>query len=219
MPKEIKEASNRIMCWGYDEKKNRFVVKRFGGNIKYFASAQKLKSLPTWDIRALSRVKFINHSKNSAASSVHDLIVRECDKGFDVFRPQQAKRMILKHVIDPITLHLQINLKVKPADVKMRIPLTERQPECLRNFKKWYFDSLMGEAVIKNLDKSTIRVLDPMDLFSFDDNDLEKLMKEPINSGAGVELKNEARMYSRVATRTLRMRKESRIIEEGSSSI
>jgi hypothetical protein len=126
MPKIICESSNRIMSWGYDENKKLLVVKRFRGNVQYFANAHKLRSLPTWDVRALSKVKFINHSKSGDGKNIQKMIERECLRGFDVFRPQQATRRRLKHVIDPITRRPQIKLYVKPAEVEMRVLLPER---------------------------------------------------------------------------------------------
>ncbi|KAI3810590.1 hypothetical protein L1987_20211 [Smallanthus sonchifolius] len=71
-----------------------------------------------------------------------------------------------------------------------------------------------GEAVIKTLDGEFIRVFDPMDMFMFDTSDLHTLFTHPIGVGAGNATKDETKLYMRVMTRALKMRKQQLELKE-----
>ncbi|KAI3825005.1 hypothetical protein L1987_06480 [Smallanthus sonchifolius] len=146
----------------------------------------KFKTLPTWDIRELSHLDLINPSRNSNAANFETYLRNQCalDK-FDSFQPQVPKC---------------IKQKKKDKDGK-------------RQFKCEY-DSKTHEALITQQDLAKVRVFDPMDLFSFSDEDLKILYHNPIQCDMSSMNKTEAKLYMMVDTRCLSMRYEAKIIKK-----
>ncbi|KAI3754659.1 hypothetical protein L1987_54446 [Smallanthus sonchifolius] len=81
-------------------------------------------------------------------------------------------------------------------------------------FKRWEYDSSTHEAVITQYDLPEVRVFDPMDLFSFSDEDLKILYHNPIQCDMSSKIKIEAKLYMRVVARYLSMRYEVKMIKK-----
>ena len=84
---------------------------------------------------------------------------------------------------------------INPAKVVTRIKLPEEVPVALNDFKKWFYDSRTGEAVIRSNENVDIRILDPMDVFMFGLSDLTILNASRINVGAGNANMEEAALF------------------------
>lgn len=137
----------QIMAWMYDALKGFFAVKRRGGIIQYFKGAHDLQSLPIWDIRELAKHEQINYTHDSTGTNLQNLIRRECERGFEVFKPQKPVRSISKKTIDPETKVGRVRLVVKPAKTVNRVAIPVEMPVMMRDLDKWFYDSNTGEAV------------------------------------------------------------------------
>ncbi|MFS7969361.1 hypothetical protein Hanom_Chr09g00808281 [Helianthus anomalus] len=142
----------------YNNLGGMFVIKRRGGVIQYFRTVYDLFSLPRWDLRELDRLDMLNPEDRSVGGDFECIIAKECNK---------------------------VTWVINPAKVVTRIKLPEEVPVFLNKFKKWFYDSHTGEAVIRLTKNEDIRILDPMDVFKFGLSDLTVLNASRINVGAG----------------------------------
>ncbi|MFS8003839.1 hypothetical protein Hanom_Chr13g01218601 [Helianthus anomalus] len=108
---------------------------------------------------------------------------------------QRPRRRVSKTKIDPVTGKGKVTWVINPAKVVTRIKLPEEVPVCLNKFKKWFYDSHTGEAVIRSTENEDIRILDPMDVFMFGLSDLTVLNASRINVGAGNTNLEEAMLF------------------------
>ncbi|MFS7977430.1 hypothetical protein Hanom_Chr10g00903871 [Helianthus anomalus] len=81
------------------------------------------------------------------------------------------------------------------AKVVTRIKLPPEVPVSLNNFKKWFYDSQTGEAVISSNSNEDIKILHPMDVFMFGLSDLNVLYANKIHVGAGNVNLEEAMLF------------------------
>ncbi|KAJ0827439.1 hypothetical protein HanRHA438_Chr17g0825731 [Helianthus annuus] len=160
---EKSEATDKIISWKYDNLRGMFVVKRRGGVIQYFATGFDLFTLPRWDLRELGRLDLLNHNERGIGRDFERIIAKECNKGFQNHVPQCPRRRVSKTTIDPITGKGKVTWVINPAKVVTRIKIPEDVLVALTNFKKWFYDSQTGEAVIRSNENEDIRILDPMD--------------------------------------------------------
>ncbi|KAK1429686.1 hypothetical protein QVD17_11901 [Tagetes erecta] len=86
----------------------------------------------------------------------------------------------------------------------------------LQEFVKWFYDNCTGEAIIRLEGEHLpeIRLFDPMEIFSFSDEDLKVLCENEIKHGAGDDTKTEANLFVRVANRARGVRAELRRVNE-----
>jgi len=68
--------------------------------------------------------------------------------------------------------------------------------------------------VVRGKDGSEWRLFDPMEVFSFSDEDLKILCENPIRVGAGAETRKEAALFERVANRARGIRSEIKELTE-----
>ncbi|MFS8033827.1 hypothetical protein Hanom_Chr17g01574161 [Helianthus anomalus] len=78
------------------------------------------------------------------------IIAKECNKGFPTIKPQRPRRRVSRTTKDPITGKGKVTWVINPSKVVTRIKLSDDVPVCLNNFKKWFYDSHTGEAVIRS---------------------------------------------------------------------
>ncbi|KAK1411726.1 hypothetical protein QVD17_38287 [Tagetes erecta] len=97
-----------------------------------------------------------------------------------------------------------------------RVRVPDTQPPRLQDFLKWFYDNSTGEAVIrlKGEDRPEIRLFDPMEIFSFCDEDLRVLCENRIKHGAGDDTKIEANLFVKVANKARGIRAELRSVNE-----
>ncbi|MFS7929074.1 hypothetical protein Hanom_Chr04g00328291 [Helianthus anomalus] len=195
---EKTEATDKIISWMYSNLRGMFVVKRRGD----------LFSLPRWDLRELGRLDILNPGDRSVGGDFERLIAKECNRGFPNQRTQRPRRRVSKTTIDPVTGKGKVTWVINPAKVVTRINLPDKVAICLNNFKKWFYDSHTGEAMIRSNENEDIRILDPMDLFMFGLSDLTMPNASRINDGAGNANLEEARLFQRVVERAWKLKRE-----------
>ncbi|KAI3773789.1 hypothetical protein L1987_48322 [Smallanthus sonchifolius] len=158
----------------------------------------------------------INHGNHSEGTNVEKLIISKCHKRFPMFKPQQPTRRKSKKEIDPVTKCPKIITYVKPTKVVNRVLIPPEREAYLNHFIKWFYDNLTREAVLcrDGTPVNDIRVLDLMDMFSFSIPDLEILFKNNIRMGAGHATQEEARLFARVVTRALELKKKMAELKE-----
>ncbi|KAM0011590.1 hypothetical protein Hdeb2414_s0061g00762861 [Helianthus debilis subsp. tardiflorus] len=192
----------------YDNLRGMFVVKRRGGVIQYFATGFDLFTLPRWDLRELGRLELLNHEERGIGRDFERIIEKECNKDFPNHTPQRPRRRISKTTFDPVTGKGKVTWVINPAKVVTRVKLPEEIPVALKDFKKWFYDSKTGEAVIRSNDNVDICILDPMDVFKFGLSDLTMLNVSRINVGAGNANLEEAALFQRAVERAWRLKRD-----------
>ncbi|KAJ0886964.1 hypothetical protein HanRHA438_Chr09g0385351 [Helianthus annuus] len=205
---EKNEATDRIISWMYNNLRGMFVVKRRGGVIQYFQTGFDLYTLPRWDLRELGRLDLLNPEERGIVRDFEGLIAKECNKGFPNHRPQRPRRRVSKTTIDPVTGKRKVTWVINPAKVVTRIKLPKEIPVALKDFKKWFYDSKTGDAVIRSNENVDIRILDPMDVFMFGLSDLTVLNASRINVGAGNANLEEAMLFQRAVERAWKLKRE-----------
>ncbi|MFS7930042.1 hypothetical protein Hanom_Chr04g00339501 [Helianthus anomalus] len=108
---------------------------------------------------------FVVKRRGALGGDFERIIAKECNKGFPTFKPQRPRRRVSKTTKDPITGKGKVTWVINPAKIFTRIKLRDEVPVCLNNFKKWFYDSFTGEAVIRSNENEDIKILDPMDVF------------------------------------------------------
>ncbi|MFS8003933.1 hypothetical protein Hanom_Chr13g01219691 [Helianthus anomalus] len=157
-----------------------------------------MQCVPRWDIHELRNLDMINPTYSSIRADFERLILRECNRGFTVFKPQHPRRRVLKTTKDPITGKGKVTWVIDPAKAVMRIKIPPELPVMLTNFKKWFYNRKTGEAVIRCNSNEDIRILDPIDVFMFCLSDLNILYSHKTHVGAGNEYKEEGMLFQRV---------------------
>ncbi|MFS7994293.1 hypothetical protein Hanom_Chr12g01104191 [Helianthus anomalus] len=205
---EKTEATDKIISWMYRNLRGMFVVKRRGGVIQYFQIGFHLFTLPRWDLRELGRLDILNPEDRSIGGDFERLIAKECYKGFPNHMPQRPRRRVSKTTIDLVTGKGKVTWVINPAKVITRIKLPEEVPVSLNNFKKWFYDSKTGEAVIGSNENVDIRILDPMDVFMFGLSNLTVLNARRINVGAGNANLEEAMLFQQAVERAWKIKRD-----------
>ncbi|MFS7914659.1 hypothetical protein Hanom_Chr02g00156161 [Helianthus anomalus] len=129
-------------------------------------------------------------------------------RGFPTIKTQRPRRRVSKTTKDPITGKGKVTWVINPAKVVTRIKLPDEVPVCLNNFKKWFYDSHTGEAVIRSNENEDIKILDPMDVFMLGLSDLTVLNANRINVGAGNANLEEAMLFQRAVERAWKRKQE-----------
>ncbi|KAI3676271.1 hypothetical protein L1987_85875 [Smallanthus sonchifolius] len=101
--------TGEILAWMYDDDKKMYVIKRGDGNIQYFDRSSKMKTLPYWDIRELSKLKLIKSSNNTFATNFEEYLKKECGKDKLKRKDKNGKKKIQDkspefRVFDPVYL-------------------------------------------------------------------------------------------------------------------
>ncbi|MFS8034575.1 hypothetical protein Hanom_Chr17g01582771 [Helianthus anomalus] len=137
---EKTEVTDKIISWKYFNLKGMFIMERRGGVIQYFKTGYNMTSLPRWDIRELRRLELINPTNSSIGADFERLILRECNRGFTIFKPQGPGRRVSKTMKDLITGKGKVTLVINLAKVVRRVKIPPEIPVTLTDFKKWFYD-------------------------------------------------------------------------------
>ncbi|MFS7890140.1 hypothetical protein Hanom_Chr00s000007g01615271 [Helianthus anomalus] len=124
--------------------------------------------------------------------------------GYDLF----SLPRVSKTKKGPITGKRKVTWVINPAKVVTRIKLPDEVLVCLNNFKKWFYDSHTGEAVIRSNENEDIKILDPMDVFMFELSDLTVLNANRIHFGAGNANLEKAMLFQRAVERAWKRKRE-----------
>ncbi|KAI3821073.1 hypothetical protein L1987_08629 [Smallanthus sonchifolius] len=161
----------------------------------------------------LSNMKLINPSNNTFARNFEEFLKKECTKdNFESFKPQvpECKKLKKKDKDG----RRRFRYIVKPADTVSTVHVPARKEVFIKGFKRWEYDSRNHEAVITQHSSPEVRVFDPVDLFSFFDEDLKILYHSPIQFDMSLKIKAEAKLYMRVVARCLSRRYEANVIKK-----
>ncbi|XP_022024046.1 uncharacterized protein LOC110924335 [Helianthus annuus] len=161
-----------------------------------------------WDLREHGRLDLLNPDERGIGRDFQRLIAKECNKGFPNHSPQRPRRRVSKTTIVPVTGKGKVTWVINPAKVVTRIKLPEEVVVALKDFKKWFYDSKTGEAVIRSNENVDIRILDPMDVFMFGLSDLTVLNASRINVGARNANLEEAMLFQRPVERAWKIKRE-----------
>ncbi|MFS7997513.1 hypothetical protein Hanom_Chr12g01142671 [Helianthus anomalus] len=143
----------------------------------------------------------INMANSRIGADFERLILRECNRGFTVFKPQRPRRRVSKTTKDPIIDKGKVTWVIDPGNVVIRVKIPLEIPVTLTNFKKWFYDGKTGEAVIRSNSNEDICILDLMDVFMFCMSDLNVLYGHKIHVSARNEYKEEGMLFQRVVER------------------
>ena len=192
------EAVGKILSWAYDQYLDVFMIKRLDG-IQYLKrSIRSFNQLPLCELRVLAEEKMINNSDDMLAAAIKNNLVKEVRIGvYDYIKPQKLKRIKIPNDIDWITRKPRVRYEYKPVKSLKRIPLRIFGFDIMRSLKYWYLDSNTTESVFVNEDKKEIlRMLDPLKLVNFSEDDLLILQRNRIEFHKDHEV--EARQFQRV---------------------
>ena len=196
--KNRSEAVGKILSWAYDQYLDVFMIKRIDG-IQYLKrSIRSFNQLPLCELRVLAEERMINNSHDLLAVAIKNNLVKEVRTGkYDYIEPQKLKRIKIQNDIDWITRKPRVRYEYKPVKSLKRIPLRMFGFDIMRNLKYWYLDSDTSEAVFMNEDKKEIlRMLDPLNLINFSEDDLLILKTNRIDYHKDHE--TEANQFQRV---------------------
>ncbi|KAK1432243.1 hypothetical protein QVD17_09138 [Tagetes erecta] len=191
-----KQMDRQIIAWKY--------------NSLHFAT------LPRWDLRRLADLPLLG-KEDSGRAYAFEVTIREAAKtNFADFGYQKPRRMRQKRDRHWVSWKGKIVLKIEAPKVMTRVRVPDTQPPRLQDFLKWFYDNSTGEAVIrlKGEDRPEIRLFDPMEIFSFCDEDLRVLCENRIKHGAGDDTRIEANLFVKVANKARGIRAELRSVNE-----
>ncbi|KAK1410109.1 hypothetical protein QVD17_36642 [Tagetes erecta] len=192
------------------------MVKRRGGDICYIKNRKHFATLPRWDLRRLAELPLLG-KEDSGRACAFEVTIREAAKtNFVDFGYQKPRRMRQKRDRHWVSWKGKIVLKVEAPKVMTRVRVPDTQPPRLQDFLKWFYDNSTGEAVIgmKGDDRPEIRLFDPMEVFSFCDEDLRLLCENRIKHGAGDDTRTEANLFVKVANKARGIRAELKSVNE-----
>ena len=192
------EDVRKILSWAYDQYLDVFMIKRIDG-IQYLKrTIRSFNQLPLCELRVLAEERMINNSHDLLAAAIKNNLVTEVRTGkYDYIKPQKLKRIKIPNDIDWITRKPRVRYEYKPVKSLKRIPLRTFGFDIMRNLKYWFLDSDTSEAVFVNNEKKEIlRMLDPLNLVNFSEDDLLILQRIRIDYHTDHEI--EARQFQRV---------------------
>jgi len=167
-------------------------------------------------LRRLAELPLLNKENSARATAFEVVIRRAAEDNFTSFGYQKPKRMKSKKDKHWVSWKGKIVLKLTAPKVLSRVRIPDTQPDRLGEFMKWFYDNSTGEAIIRlaGEDRPEIRLFDPMEVFSFSDEDLKFLCENQIKHGAGDDTENEANLFMRVANKARGIRAELREVNE-----
>jgi len=210
------QMDRQIIAWKYNTEVEAYMIKRRGGDITYIKKRKYFATLPRWDLRRLAELPLLNKENIGRATTFEVALRRAAKDNFNAFGYQKPKRMKSKKDKHLVSWKGKIVLKLTAPKVLSRVRIPDTQPERLGDFVKWFYDNSTGEAIIRlaGEDRQEIRLFDPMEVFSFCDEDLKVLYENEIKHGAGDDTRNEANLFVRVANKARGVRAELRRVNE-----
>ncbi|KAK1432135.1 hypothetical protein QVD17_09027 [Tagetes erecta] len=210
------QLDRQVIAWKYNSLVDAYMIKRRGGDICYIRNRKHFATLPRWDLRRLAELPLIG-KEDSGRACAFEVTIREAAKNnFVDFGYQKPRRMRQKKDRHWVSWKGKVVLKIEAPKIMTRVRVPDTQPPRLQDFHKWFYDNGTGEAVIrlKGEDRPEIRLFDPMEVFSFCDEDLKGLCENRIKHGAGDDTKIEANLFVKVANKARGIRAELRMVNE-----
>ncbi|KAK1432096.1 hypothetical protein QVD17_08987 [Tagetes erecta] len=210
------QLDRQVIAWKYNSQVDAYMVKRRGGDICYIKNRKHFATLPRWDLRRLAELPLLG-KEDSGRACAFEVTIREAAKtNFVDFGYQKPRRMRQKKDRHWVSWKGKVVLKIEAPKIMTRVRVPDTQPARLQEFLKWFYDNGTGEAVIrlKGEDRPEIRSFDPMEIFSFCDEDLKVLCENRIKHGAGDDTRTEANLFVKVANKARGIRAELRKVNE-----
>ncbi|KAK1431956.1 hypothetical protein QVD17_08782 [Tagetes erecta] len=210
------QLDRQVIAWKYNSLVDAYMIKRRGGDICYIRNRKHFATMPRWDLRRLAELPLIGKD-DSGRACAFEVTIREAAKNnFVDFGYQKPKRMRQKRDKHWVSWKGKVVLKIEAPKIMTRVRVPNSQPPRLQDFHKWFYDNSTGEAVIrlKGDDRPEIRLFDPMEVFSFCDEDLKILCENRIKHGAGDDTRTEANLFVKVANKARGIRAELRKVNE-----
>ncbi|KAK1431926.1 hypothetical protein QVD17_08730 [Tagetes erecta] len=211
-----KQQDRQIIAWKYNCLVEAYMIKRRGGDITYVKNRKHFATFPRWDLRRLAELPLLG-KEDSGRACAFEAAIREAAKSdFVEFGYQKPKRMRQKKDKHWVSWKGKIVLKIDAPKVMTRVRVPDTQPPRLQDFSKWFYDNSTGEAIIRlsGDDRPEIRLFDPMEVFSFCDEDLKVLCEHRIKHGAGDDTAAEANLFVKVANKARGIRAELKEVNE-----
>ncbi|KAK1421706.1 hypothetical protein QVD17_24255 [Tagetes erecta] len=210
------QLDRQVIAWKYNSLVDAYMIKRRGGDISYIKNRKHFATLPRWDLRRLAELPLLGKEDSGRACAFEVSIRRAAENNFADFGYQKPKRMRQKKDKHWVSWKGKVVLKIDAPKIMNRVRVLDTQPPRLQNFLKWFYDNSTGEAVIrmKRKDRPEIRLFDPMEIFSFCDEDLKILCENDINHGAGDDTRIEANLFVKVANKARGVRVELKKVNE-----
>ncbi|KAK1407720.1 hypothetical protein QVD17_39344 [Tagetes erecta] len=211
-----KQLDRQIIAWKYNCLVEAYMVKRRGGDITYVKNRKHFATFPRWDLRRLAELPLLGKEESGRACAFEATIQEAAKTNFVDFGYQKPRRMRQKKDKHWISWKGKVVLKIAAPKVMTRVRVPDTQPPRLQDFFKWFYDNSTGEAVIrlKGEDRPEIRLFDPMEIFSFCDEDLRVLCENQIKHGAGDDTATEANLFVKVANKARGIRAELKTVNE-----
>ncbi|KAI3786717.1 hypothetical protein L1987_40613 [Smallanthus sonchifolius] len=159
---EYQELKRPHVGWKYDKECSLFIVRRYKEGVEHFKSPDDFSSLPKYDLRALAKLPLQN------TRNVYD----HC----------KTQRVLSKTSIHPRTQNPWVSLRYKPEKTVKSIQLLRSVPVQLQKFKRWFYNSTIGSAVIECEGMKDIHIYEPMELLKFQPEEMEVLLNHPCRS-------------------------------------
>ncbi|KAL8224063.1 hypothetical protein R6Q57_019538 [Mikania cordata] len=166
-----------IVCWGYDEVKELWWLRRkLTKRIEYYDHPSSFKLLIVVDMVELSRQRLFNPTKNKRRESFYTSLQQHVRKGFSDMT--LAKFVTLKKTTNSLGNPIDIDVfEVRwPAiDWMKKVSILPDLPEgVVDNFKFWAFDK-QTYGVIINCGEVDHAFYDPIDLMCLSEKDIKSL--------------------------------------------
>ncbi|KAI3676311.1 hypothetical protein L1987_85917 [Smallanthus sonchifolius] len=196
---EHQELKRPPIGWKYDAERKHFIIRRYRGGVQHFKNMTDFQTLPFYDLRDLAKLPLQNPGKVMMAYNFEKFLHSQVNNDFKGMKSRKTQKKISKTRFHPKTNKPYVFLRYKPAQTHKTITIPKSVPVQLQTFRKWYYDPIIGSAVIECEGKEDITIFEPMELLKFQPEELEILFQNHIQAYSD-EDEADAKAYQRVVS-------------------
>ncbi|KAI3808432.1 hypothetical protein L1987_24383 [Smallanthus sonchifolius] len=196
---EHQELKRPPIGWKYDAERKLFIIRRYRGGVQHFKNMTDFQTLPFYDLRDLAKLPLQNPGKVMMAYDFEKFLHSQVNNDFKGMKPRKTQKKISKTRFHPKTNKPYVFLRYKPAQTHKTITIPKSVPVQLQTFRKWFYNPVIGSAVIECKGKEDIIIFEPMELLKFQPEDLEVLFQNHIQAYSD-EDEADAKAYQRVVS-------------------
>ncbi|KAI3825198.1 hypothetical protein L1987_06675 [Smallanthus sonchifolius] len=196
---EHQELKRPPIGWKYDAERKLFIIRRCRGGVQHFKNMTDFQTLPFYDLMDLAKLPLQNRGKVMMAYDFEKFLHSQVNNDFKGMKPRKTQKKISKTRFHHKTNKPYVFLRYKPAQTHKTITIPKSVPVQLQTFRKWYYDPIIGSAVIECEGKEDITIFEPMELLKFQPEDLEILFQNHIQAYSD-EDEADAKAYQRVVS-------------------
>ncbi|KAI3814052.1 hypothetical protein L1987_18794 [Smallanthus sonchifolius] len=196
---EHQELKRTPIGWKYDAERKLFIIRRFRGGVHHFKNMTDFQTLPFYDLRDLAKLPLQNPGKVMMAYDFEKFLHSQVNNDFKGMKPRKTQKKISKTMFHPKTKKPYVFLRYKPAQTHKTITIPKSVPVQLQTFRKWFYNPVIGSAVIECEGKEYITIFDPMELLKFQPEDLEVLFQNHIQAYCD-EDEADAKAYQKIVS-------------------